>query len=472
MIGATGVSFNFADNVLGGDMHPAMFWFAANTNDRSVLWDQRKYMQSDRKFTQDRLLPAVMIWGSGIRMVDVGRPKELMWVGKGQAPVALMRTSWTDPQAIYVGFKGGSARSNHGHMDAGSFIMEANGVRWADDFGLQDYHSLESRGVNLWNHDQNSQRWQVFRYNNYAHNTLTVNNQLHIVDGYADILSWSSTSDFMNVISDMSKVFEGDLSQSFRGVAIVNEQFVAVRDEITATNKDATVRWTMLTSAEVSIKGKNTIELKKDGKKLTLQVAEPSKVTMKTWSTVSPNDYDAPNPGTVLVGFETLIPANTKATLLVKLIPQNTKQTSAKIPELKDWPKSNTQVTYIAHRGASYDAPENTLAAAKLAWEMNVDAVEVDIHLSKDNKIMVIHDGNTKRTTGEDFIVIDTNSDVLRKLDAGSFKGEKFKGEKIPFLEEIIETIPEGKKLVVELKSRDHVLPKMEQILKNNKKLE
>ena len=339
MTGATGLCFNYADNGLGGSMHPTMFWFANKTDDKSTLWDQRKHIESDRKFTRDRLLPAVMIWGSGIRMANIKQPKELMWVGQGEMPVVLMRTSWTDPNAIYVGFKGGRAWTNHAHMDAGSFVMEADGVRWASDFGPQDYHSLESRGVDLWNRQQNSQRWQVFRYNNFVHNTLTVNNQFHLVEGAADIVSWSSTSTFMNAISDMSKVFEGQLSQCFRGVAVVNGQYVVVRDEMTAMNKDATVRWTMLTSAEAKIKGKNTIELKKDGKKLTLLVTEPANVTMKTWTTVPPNDYDAPNPDTVLVGFEVTIPAGTSVALSVKLIPQNAKNTGAKIPELNAWLK-------------------------------------------------------------------------------------------------------------------------------------
>lgn len=141
------------------------------------------------------------------------------------------------------------------------------------------------------------------------------------------------------------------------------------------------------------------------------------------------------------------------------------------IPEPKYNPSANAQVVYIANRGASYDAPENTVASAELAWKMNADAVEVDIRLSKDRKIMVINDANTKRTTGEDYDVSDTNSDVLRKLDAGSHKGKKYQGEKIPFLEELIETLPKDKKLVIALKSRDNILPQMKQILKNSGKL-
>ena len=98
------------------------------------------------------------------------------------------------------------------------------------------------------------------------------------------------------------------------------------------------------------------------------------------------------------------------------------------------------QPFYIAHRGASYLAPENTVAAARLAWELGADAVEIDIHLSKDNKVMVIHDKDTKRIckTENNLVVKSSESALLRKLDAGIWKGEQFKGEKIPFLSEIM----------------------------------
>ena len=60
-------------------------------------------------------------------------------------------------------------------MDAGSFVFDALGVRWVQDLGMQEYYSLEKENVDLWNMSQNGQRWNVFRYNNLAHNTLTVN---------------------------------------------------------------------------------------------------------------------------------------------------------------------------------------------------------------------------------------------------------------------------------------------------------
>ena len=132
------------------------------------------------------------------------------------------------------------------------------------------------------------------------------------------------------------------------------------------------------------------------------------------------------------------------------------------------------QNTFIAHRGASFIAPENTVASAKLAWELGADAVECDIHLSKDNRIMVIHDKDIKRTcrAKKNFTIADSPSTLLRDLDAGSWKDPEFKGEKIPFLSEIVETVPEGKMLVVEIKCGIEVVPPLIRFMEKCKKTE
>ena len=130
------------------------------------------------------------------------------------------------------------------------------------------------------------------------------------------------------------------------------------------------------------------------------------------------------------------------------------------------------QNTFIAHRGASYSAPENTVVSAKLAWEVGADAVECDIHLSKDNRLMVIHDADTKRTCSgkKNLEIADSPSTLLRDLDAGVWKDEKYKGEKIPFLAEMIETVPEGKTLVVEIKCGNEVILPLERLLEKSEK--
>lgn len=121
-------------------------------------------------------------------------------------------------------------------------------------------------------------------------------------------------------------------------------------------------------------------------------------------------------------------------------------------------------VEIIAHRGSSYTAPENTMASVMLGWEEGAD-VEVDIHMSKDNRIVVIHDSSTKRTSGVDLKVSETTSQRLRQLDVGSFKSEKFAGEPIPFLEDVIKTIPDGRKLYIEIKSGLETLPFLKRII-------
>jgi len=121
-------------------------------------------------------------------------------------------------------------------------------------------------------------------------------------------------------------------------------------------------------------------------------------------------------------------------------------------------------VEIIAHRGASYLAPENTMTSVTLGWEKGAD-VEVDVYLTKDNKIVAIHDKTTKRTAVTDVNVAETTSEELRKLDVGSFKSEEYAGEQIPFLADIVETIPRGRKLYVEIKCGKEILPHLRELL-------
>ncbi len=122
----------------------------------------------------------------------------------------------------------------------------------------------------------------------------------------------------------------------------------------------------------------------------------------------------------------------------------------------------------IAHRGASYDAPENTIAAVRMGYKQGADAVEVDIHLSKDRRIMVNHDKDTHRTAGKSLSVGQTNSSELRKLDVGNWKSIDYKGEKMPFLEEVLDVVPAGKLLVIEMKSAEETVPVLKDVIQKS----
>lgn len=127
-------------------------------------------------------------------------------------------------------------------------------------------------------------------------------------------------------------------------------------------------------------------------------------------------------------------------------------------------------VEIIAHRGASYLAPENTMASVMLGWEKGTD-VEVDVYLSNDRQIVVIHDKSTKRTAGIDVNVAETSAQELRRLNVGSFKAEEFAGEQIPFLADVVKTIPPGRKLYVEIKCGPEILPELQRLVSESGKM-
>lgn len=320
MTGPTGMNFNFSDNGFGTGLHPAMFWLASRNGDLSSLYFENQLLES-LKSARDRLLPAILIWGAGVDRSAIEPPGYLAWIGRGKNPVALMRTSWTEPDAIFVGLKGGSPSVNHAHMDVGSFVMESEGVRWAMDFGAQDYNSLESKGVNLWNMAQTSQRWEVFRYNNFVHNTLTINGKLQRVSGKADVMRSCERPGFTAASVNLTPVYGDQLVSAERGIAIVSGKYVVVRDELETGRSEAVIRWTMLTPAEAEIAGPTSAELLKDGKRLHIKVESDWPIVKKSWTTEPTHPYDAPNPGTIRVGFEAKVPAGKKAVFLVYLVP-------------------------------------------------------------------------------------------------------------------------------------------------------
>lgn len=124
----------------------------------------------------------------------------------------------------------------------------------------------------------------------------------------------------------------------------------------------------------------------------------------------------------------------------------------------------------IAHRGASAEAPENTLSAIRAGFQQ-ANACELDIHITKDGQIVVIHDDDTFRTTGVSNRVADTEWKVLRQLNAANWSGWKSKGfsELLPLLEDVLPIVPKGKRLFIEIKCGPEVLPELKRLLDGSK---
>lgn len=112
----------------------------------------------------------------------------------------------------------------------------------------------------------------------------------------------------------------------------------------------------------------------------------------------------------------------------------------------------------IAHRGASVDAPENTLTAFALGLAQKADGIELDIYLTKDGRIVVMHDADMRRCAGIEGKIADQTFAELRKLDVGRWKGESFANLRIPSLEEVLALLPPGKEALIEIKCGPEVV--------------
>ena len=299
--------FNYMDNSYEPESSSAPFWFYSKTQDPSVLCQQVSILQRDtaKKYLKDRVLPAMLIWGAGAPMEKAVAPQETFWAGRGNTPVCVMRSGWGDPNARFVGVKLGSPSINHGHMDVGSFVFEADGVRWAIDLGSEDYNTTETRGVDLWNMAQQSQRWDVFRYNNRSHNTLTFNDKLQRVNGSAQIIESDSATARRFVKTDLTPVYAGQVDKVERTISLVDNDYLLIEDEITAGKNYTRMRWTLMTRATPKILSDNTLMLEQDGKRCLLKIESETPIVWRFEKTPTVNTFDSPNPDVTMVVFDT-----------------------------------------------------------------------------------------------------------------------------------------------------------------------
>ena len=299
--------FNYMDNSYEPESSSAPFWFYSKTQDPSVLCQQVSILQRDtaKKYLKDRVLPAMLIWGAGAPMEKAVAPQETFWAGRGNTPVCVMRSGWGDPNARFVGVKLGLPSINHGHMDVGSFVFEADGVRWAIDLGSEDYNTTETRGVDLWNMAQQSQRWDVFRYNNRSHNTLTFNDKLQRVNGSAQIIESDSATARRFVKTDLTPVYAGQVDKVERTISLVDNDYLLIEDEITAGKNYTRMRWTLMTRATPKILSDNTVMLEQDGKRCLLKIESETPIVWRFEKTPTVNTFDSPNPDVTMVVFDT-----------------------------------------------------------------------------------------------------------------------------------------------------------------------
>lgn len=326
MITPSFYTFNYADNGSNTSLNPTVCWFYYKTHNPALLYLQKGLYERDtnKRFVRDRLIPIALLFGagSGASLKEAVEPTNRMWTGQGPSPVATMRSSWNDPKALFVGFKAGSPSVNHAHMDVGSFIFEADGIRWAIDFGAENYNRLETRGVSLWGRSQNAQRWDVFRYRTQSHNTLCFNDKPQIVTANAILDDVMNSDKNMSVMSDLSAIYKDQIRGVKRAVSLVDNRYAVVQDRLTTNNQFTKVRWNMLTEADkITFTSENTALLEKNGKKLYLKVNASVPIRFYKEDTTPTNTYDSPNKDNQFVGFEADLERNKTQEITVWLMP-------------------------------------------------------------------------------------------------------------------------------------------------------
>jgi hypothetical protein len=328
MTGPSGNPFNYFDSGNGTDLQPAMFWFARQLHQPELLRYQRKplmealgrSLETERAYHENRLFTLVALWWSALPDRHAPLKLPLVWHGDGPNPIGVFRTSWLDTNALFLAFKGGSANQSHGHMDAGSFVLEADGVRWALDLGRQDYLSIESKGIDLWNYGQNSGRWRVFRLNNFSHNTLTIGNQVHRVEGAAKITEFHDGTNASATL-DLSPVFAGQAARVLRRFQLGTDRTVFIRDELTGLAPGTNVRWALVTRANVKPAG-NRATLRQNGKALQASLLSPVGAIFSVIPADPPDDgFNEPNPNTRILVVNVTASASGQVQLNVALRP-------------------------------------------------------------------------------------------------------------------------------------------------------
>ncbi|HEY9679109.1 MAG TPA: heparinase II/III family protein [Drouetiella sp.] len=186
--------------------------------------------------------------------------------------VACMRSSWTNPNAAFVGFKGGDNGSHHAHLDLGTFVFDVGGVRWAEDLGPDSY---DLPGY------FDKERWNYYRTKTEGHNTLTVDSKNQNISAKSAIIKFSANEIEPFAIADLTNAYNGAFSTYKRGIKLLGSNSLLVQDEFEAPNMIPT-EWHMHTLAK--------LEVQPDGKSAILTQEHKGRIVKLSAEILTPSD--------------------------------------------------------------------------------------------------------------------------------------------------------------------------------------
>jgi hypothetical protein len=312
--GPLGPVFNYADATDDLQNSPARAWLAKKFDSRFAL-DHTRSLLADF-LQQNSFVP----FDRGIQGTVVNRFFALheVWFPyrvdgsiaypapdshfRGVADIATFRSAWNDTNAIFLGFKAGENSVGHGHLDLGSFVMDANGERWAMDLGPDNVggtYTLPGYG------DNKARRWTYFRTNNHSHNTVTPGDALQATHITAPITAFKSTPERAYAIADLTPAYPEEVKSLHRGIALLDRSRVLVQDEYQPAQSNLPLHWVMVTAAKIDISADgHSATLTSHGRTLDLNLLEPSTAKFRVGSTKPSTAAEIQNDGTAILAID------------------------------------------------------------------------------------------------------------------------------------------------------------------------
>lgn len=326
MEGPSGQCFNFSDS--NAPVYPRLpLWYLSSYyRNADLLYKEVKKIDDGsygEPFDEDRFLPLVQVFAdASLLKRNMYPPIQKVWVGGETVethPNVLVHTDMEHPENDYfLAIKGGRASTSHAHMDGGSFVFDAFGMRWAMDLGLQKYNGLETYGIDLWNFGKNSTRWNVFRLNNFSHNVISVNGNIYHNEGGAFLdknfnkgrpgaLGGKFTCYALNRYVQPDNDLVNPLTRIAELVPNGSAYDLVITDDFKAApGKTHEISWSMATPAAAQILSDNCISLTQNGRTMYLTCTEASGAALKAFvkDANTGQEWDEQNDGVTLVGFE------------------------------------------------------------------------------------------------------------------------------------------------------------------------
>lgn len=337
-LGTSGMAWNFADGGAGYSPAPAMFELARKFDRPLFAWWLRERLSdelNEGKATRMGRFGALFVaWFDPRGEVPTGDDAKRDIYFHGQQDGVIMRSDWTDPNALFFAVKGGDNQASHSHMDIGAFVLDAMGERWAYDLGGDNYNI-----PGYWNAKEGGSRWNLYRLNSLSHNTLVIDGKLQKALGKGHVTYFAEAKDGATTVIDISEAYKGQATQVLRGAKMLERRAILIQDEVTSATGD--IRWGMLTHASLKIDS-SRCTLSRNGKQMQAEILSPPGATFKEVSTKPPTTKENANRGTRMLAVT--VPTKGKdevvrITILIQPIGKDKQVAAPKIITLAKWEK-------------------------------------------------------------------------------------------------------------------------------------